>query len=349
MTTYFVKVLSSTPFDKISTTTDRIAQNLAVNPLKVENLLKKGKGGIVKASSLAKAVKLAYVFRKAGVLVEVVSQEQPLPSITLTSVPVVIQKSVPLPPLYQSSDFLSDKIEQRSFWRRIPGFRSGNGNIFASLSYAFLALLLLAGFINSLDKSGFFKEVSQQVIATGNIPLRTASTPTSIIEPEVLKLPQLKELDEVNTLTSTVISHDLNDATNTAISNEQATHELDEFFELEVSPLRDGTPRVLGTGTNGMSFLEFIGDQNNLDKATMFIEASKIDKELNAENFLLMSLFTKNLAPEWQEGQQWLADSIPRLLTAPNNKISIVVDNKVIDLTALPKTAVVSLSFNFVQ
>ena len=334
-TTYFVKLLSSTPFDKISTTTDRIVQNLAVNPLKVESLLSKGKGGIIKASSLAKAVKLAYVFRKAGVLVEVVSQEQPLPSITLTAVPVVIQKSVPLPSLHRPSDFFLDTA-QRPFWRRIPGFRSGNGKTSAFLAYVLLIVLLLASSINSLNKSGFFKNaVSQQVIATSNIPLRTVNT--SIFEPAMLKLPQLNDLQNTDT--------DID----TTISNEQATYELDKFFDLEVSPLRDGTPRTLGTGINGMSFLEFIGEQDNLNTATIFIETSTEDKELNAQNFLLMSLFTKNLAPEWQYGQQWLTNSIPKLLNAPQNKVSTVIGNKVIDLTAIPKTAVLSLSFSFLQ
>ncbi len=341
MTTYFVKLLSSTPFDKIPTTTDRIVQNLAVNPLKVENLLSKGKGGVVKASSLAKAVKLAYVFRKAGVLVEVVSQEQPLPSITLTAVPVVVQKSIPLPPLHRSSNFLLDTA-QRPLWRRIPGFRSGSGTIFASLAYVLLIVLLLASSINSLNKSSFFrKAVSQQVIATNNIPLRAARA--SIFEPSMLKLPQL------NNLTSTNTSTDTNINTSTDVSAEQTTNKLDDFFDLETSPLRDGTPRTLGTGINGMSFLEFIGERDNLNTATIFIETSTDDKELNAENFLLMFLFTKSLAPEWQDSQQWLIDSVPKLLTAPKNKISTVVGSKVIDLTAIPKTAVLSLSFNFLQ
>ena len=327
MTTYFVKLLSSTPFDKIPTTTDRIVQNLAVNPLKVENLLSKGKGGVVKASSLAKAVKLAYVFRKAGVLVEVVSQEQPMPSITLTAVPVVVQKSIPLPPLHRSSNFFPDTT-QRPLWRTIPGFRSGNGRIFASLAYISLILLLLISSINSLNKSTFFKKVvSQQVIATSNIPLRTARA--SIFEPSMLKLPQLNDLEN----------------TATDASNEQITNELENFFDLEVSPLRDGTPRTLGTGINGMSFLEFIGEQDNLDTATIFIETSTDNKELNAENLVLMSLFAKHLAPEWQDGQQWLINSIPKLLTAPQNKVSTVINNKVIDLTAIPQTAVLSLVF----
>ncbi len=334
MTSYFVKLLSSLPPEKISTTTEKIVKNLAVNPLKVESLLGKGEGGVVKASSLAKAVKIAYVFRKAGVLVEVVSQEKPMPSITLTSVPVTVQKSVPLPPLYQTSGFLSNKV-QRPFWRSIPGFRSGttlSGNVLTLLVYLLLIVPLLASSMGFPTKPISKEAVSEKVFASSNIQLRTVATPVD--RPAMLELPQLSALKSPDAK---------------GISSAQAIHELEDFFHIETSDLRDGTPRLLGTGNNSVSFFELIGDQENLKTATMFIEASTDNRELNTQNFLLMLLFTKNLTPEWQEGQQWLTDSIPQLLTAPENKISTVVGSKVIDLTAIPETAIVSLSFSFLQ
>ena len=333
MTSYFVKLLSSLPPEKISTTTEKIVQNLAVNPLKVESLLSKGEGGVVRASSLAKAVKTAYVFRKAGVLVEVVSQEKPMPSITLTSVPVAVQKSVPLSPLYQTSGFLSAKTP-RPFWRNIPGFRSSNvsGNILALLGYLLLIIPLLASAIGFPSKPISKESVSEEVIASSSIQLKTVAAP--VAKPKMLELPQLSALKSPKA---------------EGVSSVQATHELEDFFNLETSSLRDGTPRLLGTGNNGVSFLELIGDQESLETATMFIEASTDNRGLNTQNFLLMLLFTKNLAPEWQEGQQWLTDNIPQLLTAPESKISTVVGSKVIDLAAIPETAIVSLSFSFLQ
>ncbi len=339
MTTYFVKLLSSVPPEKVSVTTQKIVQSLAVNPLKVESLLSKSEGGIVRADSLAKAVKIAYVFRKAGVLVEVVSQEQSIPSITLTSVPTTVQESLPLPTSNSSSNLFAT-TPQRPLWRRIPGFRSStlSGNILASLSYIFLITTLLISFISPLNESNVPKEnVPEKILANTNSDILLQTVTASISEPQLPKLSQLHDLSNTN----------ITDVNATGISSENAIHELEGFFELESSPLKDGTPRLLGTGNNGMSFLELIGDQNSLNTATIFIEASLDDKKLNTQNFLLMSLFTKNLAPDWEESQQWLISSIPELLTTPENKVSKIVGNKVVDLTAIPQTAIVSLSFSF--
>lgn len=345
MTTYFVKLLSSVPPERLVFTSEQIIKNLKVNPLKVENLLKRGKGSIIRARSLEKAVKTAYVFRKAGIVVEVITQEEPLPSsVTLTIVPesetttraklktttktktktkAKTTKHKTIPTLYDRDAVVANSTP-RPFWRKIPGFRSSTlrGSLFTLVVYCFLTVALLFGSIGSLNKS-----MPKEVFAS-SIQTRTAKA--SAISPNLLARPQV----------AVAIP------TKTAMNNEQAIHELDDFFELEISPLRDGTPRLLGTGINGMSFIELIGDPNNLETATIFIEASADDKAINTQNFLLMSLFTENLLPEWQGSQKWLTNSIPQLLTLPESKVSTVVGNKAVNLTTLPQTAVVSLSFS---
>ena len=113
-------------------------------------------------------------------------------------------------------------------------------------------------------------------------------------------------------------------------------------FTFESSELADGTPRVIGESPDGFAFLELIGPERDITKATIMVAMPSDDPGAIVMNAAYMLGLLKNLVPNWSGGGDWLAEHFA--VAADEGEARTIQGNVDITLTAYKELGMVLLT-----
>ena len=119
------------------------------------------------------------------------------------------------------------------------------------------------------------------------------------------------------------------------------------------APLADGTPRTLGKSQDDALLMELVGPENDLTQVTL-VSAFFSD---SVTSFLYNRFLLGLLVPEWEDGMDWLTESIleaDQFMQDPDNDsknftVSVTHYGRTIELTVSPTVLLVSLSIKRVK
>ena|GEM_PF-4852717 len=115
---------------------------------------------------------------------------------------------------------------------------------------------------------------------------------------------------------------------------QQGLAKMDLYLKNEVySPLKDGTPRWMWEFSNDLGALELIGDEENIEKATLVVFIPSDDPQTVVEQLGFTIFFIDTTVPEWGDKKpsfpEWYADQ----LELEKEESSIQVDGKIVKLS----------------
>ena len=113
-------------------------------------------------------------------------------------------------------------------------------------------------------------------------------------------------------------------------------------FTFEPSELADGTPRVIGESPDGIAFLELIGPERDITKATIMAAMPSDDTGAIAMNAAYMLGLLNHLVPDWSDGGDWLAKHFA--VAADEGEARTIQGNVEISLTAYRELGMVLLT-----
>ena len=113
-------------------------------------------------------------------------------------------------------------------------------------------------------------------------------------------------------------------------------------FNFESSLLADGTPRVIGESPDGFAFLELIGPEQDITKATMMVAMPSDDPGIITLNSAYMLGLLSQVTPNWDEGPGWLADNFA--VAAEKGEAQTTWGHVEVSLTALTELGMVLLT-----
>ena len=113
-------------------------------------------------------------------------------------------------------------------------------------------------------------------------------------------------------------------------------------FTFESSELADGTPRVIGESPDGIAFLELIGPERDITKATIMAAMPSDDTGAIAMNAAYMLGLLNHLVPNWSGGGDWLAEHFA--VAADEGEARTIQGNVDITLTAYMELGMVLLT-----
>ena len=118
-------------------------------------------------------------------------------------------------------------------------------------------------------------------------------------------------------------------------------------FNFESSELADGTPRVIGESPDGFAFLELIGPERDITKATIMVAMPSDDPGAIVMNAAYMLGLLKNLVPNWSGGGDWLAEHFA--VAADEGEARTIQGNVDITLTAYKELGMVLLTLESIE
>ena len=113
-------------------------------------------------------------------------------------------------------------------------------------------------------------------------------------------------------------------------------------FTFEPSELADGTPRVIGGSPDGLAFVELIGPERDITKATIMAAMPSDDTGAIAMNAAYMLGLLNHLVPNWSGGGDWLAEHFA--VAADEGEARTIQGNVDITLTAYKELGMVLLA-----
>ena len=113
-------------------------------------------------------------------------------------------------------------------------------------------------------------------------------------------------------------------------------------FTFEPSELADGTPRVIGESPDSIAFLELIGPERDITKATIMAAMPSDDTGAIAMNAAYMLGLLNHLVPNWSGGGDWLAEHFA--VAADEGEARTIQGNVDITLTAYKELGMVLLT-----
>ena len=101
-------------------------------------------------------------------------------------------------------------------------------------------------------------------------------------------------------------------------------------------------PRVIGESPDGFAFLELIGPERDIAKATIMVAMPSDDPGAIVMNAAYMVGLLKNLVPNWSGGGDWLAKHFA--VAADEGEARTIQGNVEITLTAYRELGMVLLT-----
>ena len=97
----------------------------------------------------------------------------------------------------------------------------------------------------------------------------------------------------------------------------------------ESSPLADGTPRHIGSSSDGLALLELTGPADNLTGASVMVTLG-VPRDIMTRNGVNMTALLDETVPKWSGRKDWLVNAIGRATDVPVQRTT--QDGKLIKL-----------------
>lgn len=115
-------------------------------------------------------------------------------------------------------------------------------------------------------------------------------------------------------------------------------------FKFEQSSDVQGQSRVIGESPNGLAFVELIGPSSNLTNATIVIGFPSDDQQARMLSAAYILGFIKNAAPEWTDGNDWVAKNMAALTNGSATETSTTFADKKARLILVREMGLFTLS-----